>query len=95
MTPIATLVNATATGDVVTGPGSPTNIVNGLPCACIGDVVTGPVVTGAISVTTAVTRIVKGRPVANLTAVVSGVNPITGVPMASALAVCPSINRVV
>lgn len=95
MTPIATLVNTTATGDVVTGPGAPTNIVNGLPCACIGDAVAGPAVTGAITVSTAVTYIVKGRPVANLTSVVSGVNPITGIPMASALAVCPSVNRVV
>lgn len=95
MTPIATLVNTTATGDIVTGPGAPTNIINGLPCACLGDAVVGPVVTGAITVTTAVTYIVKGRPVANLTSVVSGVNPITGVPMASALAICPSVNRVV
>lgn len=95
MTPIATLVNTTATGDVVTGPGAPTNIVNGLPCACLGDLVTGPVVTGAISVSTAVTHIIKGRPAANLTAVVSGVNPITGIPMVSALAACPSVNRIV
>ena len=38
-TPTATLVNATATGDVVTGPGMPTNLVNGLPVACMGDLV--------------------------------------------------------
>lgn len=95
MTPIATLANATATGDVVTGPGCPVNIVNGLPCACIGDLVAGPVVTGAITITTAVTYIIKGRPVANLTAVVTGANPITGIPMTSALTLCPSVNRIV
>lgn len=95
MTPIATLVNATATGDVITGPGTPTNIVNGLPSACLGDLVTGPVVVGAVTVSTAVTRIIKGRPAANLTAVVSGANPITGVPMVSALALCPNVNKLV
>ena len=35
-TPSATLVNLTATGDAVTGPGMPTNLVNGLPQACMG-----------------------------------------------------------
>lgn len=95
MTPVATLTNATATGDVVTGPGCPIRIVNGLPEACLGDLVTGPTVTGAISISTAVTRVVGCRPVANLTAMVSGVNPITGIPMVSALAVCPNVTRIV
>lgn len=95
MTPSATLANLTATGDAVTGPGAPTNLVNGLPCACLGDLVAGPVVTGAISISTAVTFLVKGRPAANLTSVVTGVNPITGIPMTSALAVCPNVNRIV
>ncbi|MBO8416285.1 MAG: PAAR domain-containing protein [Proteobacteria bacterium] len=95
MTPAATLANLTATGDVVTGPGSPVNLVNGLPCACVGDLVSGPVVTGAITMTTAVNFLIKGRPAANLTAVVTGVNPMTGIPMTSALAVCPNVNRMV
>lgn len=94
-TPSATLVNLTATGDVVTGPGMPTNLVNGLPQACMGDMVTGAVCTGAITATTAVNVLTKGRPSANLGAVVTGVNPITGVPVTTALVVCPHINRLV
>ena len=58
-TPAATILNTTATGDAVTGPGCPLNLVNGLPVACMGDTVAGPVCTGAITVSTAVTRLVK------------------------------------
>lgn len=94
-TPAATILNTTATGDAVTGPGCPLNLVNGLPVACMGDTVAGPVCTGAITVSTAVTRIVKGRPMANIGSVVFGVNPVTGVPVATALAVSPNINRIV
>jgi uncharacterized Zn-binding protein involved in type VI secretion len=42
MTPIATIVNATATGDMIIGPGCPTKIFMGLPAACMGDAVAGP-----------------------------------------------------
>ncbi len=95
MTPTATLANLTATGDVVTGPGVPLNLVNGLPVACMGDLVAGAVCVGAITVSTAVTHLTKGRPAANLGSVVTGVNPITGIPMATALAVCPHINKII
>lgn len=95
MTPTATLINMTATGDVVTGPGMPVNLVNGLPCACMGDMVTGPVCVGAISFTTALNNLTKGRPTANLGSLVTGVNPLTGIPMATVLAVCPHINKIV
>ncbi len=95
MTPAATLANLTATGDVITAVGSPVNLVNGIPQACLGDMVTGPVCVGAISVTTAVNFIVKGRPAADLSSVVSGVNPVTGVPVATAVAVVPNVNRLV
>ncbi len=94
-TPSATLVNLTATGDVVTGPGMPTNLVNGLPQACMGDLVTGAVCTGAVTVTTAVNMLTKGRPCTNLGSVVTGVNPLTRIPVATALAVCPNINKLV
>lgn len=94
-TPSATLVNLTATGDVVTGPGMPTNLVNGLPQACMGDLVIGAVCTGAVTVTTAVNMLTKGRPCANLGSVVTGVNPLTRIPVATALAVCPNINKLV
>ncbi len=94
MTPGATIANVTATGDVVTGPGYPLNLVNGLPQACVGDLVTGAVCVGAITVSTNPTKLVGGRPVANLGSVVSGVNPILGVPMVTALAVCPNVNKI-
>lgn len=94
-TPSATLANVTATGDVVTGPGMPTNLVNGLPQACMGDIVTGAVCVGAISMTTSLNLLTKGRPTANLTSMVTGVNPLTGVPVATVLVVCPNINRIV
>lgn len=87
-TPSATLVNLTATGDVVTGPGMPTNLVNGLPQACMGDLVAG-----AVTVATAVNMLTKGRPCANLGSVVTGVNPLTRIPVATALVVCPNINK--
>lgn len=95
MTPAATLANVTATGDTVTGPGAPTNLVNGLPAACVGDLVAGAAVTGSITASTAATFLIKGRPAANLSAVVTGVNPVTGIPMTTALAVCPNVNRMV
>ena len=85
-TPSATLVNLTATGDLVTGPGMPTNLVNGLPQACM---------TGAVTVTTAVNMLTKERPCTNLGSVVTGVNPLTGIPVATALEVCPNINKLV
>ena len=95
MTPAATLVNATATGDVVTGPGVPLNLVNALPEACMGDLVAGAACVGAITVTTAVTHLVKGRPAACLGSVVNGVNPVVGAPMVTAVVVVPNINRIV
>lgn len=95
MTPAATLVNLTVTGDVVTGPGMPLNLVNGLPVACMGDIVAGVVCVGAVTLSPSINHIIKGRPIANLGSVVSGVNPITGIPVVTALGVCPHINRIV
>ncbi len=93
MTPAATLTNLTATGDVVTGPGMPLNLVNAIPVACIGDLVAGAACTGAISISPAVNHLIKGRPIADIGSAVSGVNPVTGVPMATVVAVSPHINR--
>jgi uncharacterized Zn-binding protein involved in type VI secretion len=94
-TPIATIVNLTATGDVITGPGAPTILYKGLPAACMGDLVAGPLcVAGAITMTTAITNLHLGRPVANLGSLVAGVSPI-GIPMSTAVAVCININIIV
>ena len=95
MTPAATIANLTATGDVIVGPGGITTLIKGLPCACMGDLVTGPLcITGAITMSTAITRIVKGRPRANIGSLVTGVSVI-GIPVATAVMVCPNINRIV
>ena len=70
-------------------------ICGGLPIACVGDMVTGPVCTGSMAVSTAVTRLMGGRPVANVTTQVVGVNPITGIPVTTAIAVSPNVTRLV
>jgi uncharacterized Zn-binding protein involved in type VI secretion len=94
-TPIATIANLTATGDVIIGPGALTTMVKGLPVACMGDAVAGPMcVTGAITMTTAITKLAKGRPIANLGSIVVGVSPI-GIPVSTAVLVCPNVNQIV
>lgn len=95
MMPTATLTNASATGDVITAVGMPNRICGGLPIACVGDMVTGPVCTGSMAISTAVTRLMGGRPVANVTTQVVGVNPITGIPVTTAIAVSPNVTRLV
>ena len=94
-TPVATIANLTATGDVIIGPGAVTSLVKGLPRACMGDAVAGPLcVAGVITMTTAINKLARGRPTANLSSVVTGVSPI-GVPMTTAVAVCPNVNVIV
>jgi len=94
-TPVATIANLTATGDVIIGPGGFTTMVKGLPVACMGDAVAGPMcVAGVVTMTTAVNKLAKGRPTANLGSVVSGVSPL-GVPVVTAVAVCPNVNEIV
>jgi hypothetical protein len=94
-TPVATIVNLTATGDVIIGPGALTTMVKGLPCACLGDIVVGPLcVTGVVTMTTALNKLAKGRPQACIGSLVTGVSAI-GVPVATAVLVCPNINVIV
>jgi len=94
-TPVATIANLTATGDVIIGPGAITTMVKGLPCACLGDAVAGPVcAAGTITVTTAITTMAKGRPQANIGSLVAGVLPI-GIPVATTVLVCPNVNVIV
>lgn len=95
MMPTATLTNTSATGDVITAVGMPNRLCGGLPVACVGDMVTGPVCTGSMSISTAVTRLMGGRPIANVTTQVVGVNPITGIPVTTAIAVSPNVTRLI
>ena len=85
MVPIGTIAKNTATGDMITGPGYPTYIVNGLPVCCVGDAVAGPACTGAVTVAVHPTFIIGGRPVGAVTENVVGVNPATGVPVTTAV----------
>ena len=92
--PAMTLTNATATGDIITGPGAVTTMVKGLPVACMGDAVAGAACVGVISVSMAPNIIAKGRPVAVMTSIVNGVNPAIGIPMVTACAVTPNVNDI-
>jgi hypothetical protein len=94
-TPIATIANLTATGDVIIGPGALTTLAKGLPVACMGDMVAGALcVTGVITMTTAITRLSLGRPTANLGSLVTGVT-FLGIPIGTAVMLCPNVNIIV
>ncbi|MDR2433995.1 MAG: hypothetical protein LBD47_05460 [Treponema sp.] len=94
-TPVATIANLTATGDVIIGPGGLTTMVKGLPCACMGDAVAGPLcVAGVVTMTTALNKLAKGRPQVCIGSLVSGVS-ILGIPVTTAVLVCPNVNVIV
>ncbi|MDR2795951.1 MAG: hypothetical protein LBB47_04480 [Spirochaetaceae bacterium] len=94
-TPIATIANLTATGDVIIGPGALTTMVKGLPVACMGDAVAGPLcIAGVITLTTALNILSKGRPTANIGSVVMGVSML-GFPIVTSVLVCPNVNEIV
>jgi uncharacterized Zn-binding protein involved in type VI secretion len=93
--PIATITNLSATGDAVTGPGAPTILVNGLPVACVGDLVAGPAcVSGAITMSPVMNILINGRPLANMGSVITGVSPL-GVPVSTAVSLCPATTIIV
>jgi hypothetical protein len=80
---------------VIIGPGGITTMCKGLPVACMGDAVAGPLcVAGVITMTTAITKLAKGRPTANLGSIVTGVSVI-GIPVSTAVLVCPNVNVIV
>ena len=71
-------------------------MVKGLPVACMGDAVAGPMCIGVVTTTTAINKLAKGRPIANLGAVVTGISPpALGAPIATAVMVCPNVNEIV
>jgi uncharacterized Zn-binding protein involved in type VI secretion len=85
MFPQARLTDITATGDIVTGPGIPTVLVEAMPAAVMADMVDGSVCVGSI-MEGSPTVLVMGLPAARVTSVVVGVNPETGVPVSTAIA---------
>jgi uncharacterized Zn-binding protein involved in type VI secretion len=83
--PAARLGDTTATGDTITGPGVPTVMIGGVPAAVVGDLVAGNACTGAITMGS-MRVLIGGRPAARITSQVTGVNPYSGVPVTTAVA---------
>ena len=87
--PAARVGDLTVTGDVITGPGAPLVLIMGQPAAVAGDIVTGNACTGAIAMGSP-TVLIMNRPAARTNDPVSGVNPYSGVPVATAIAPTPA-----
>jgi len=85
MFPAARLGDVTATGDAITGPGVPMVLIANMPAAVVGDLVSGAACTGAITMGS-MTVLIGGRPAARVTSMVTGVNPATGVPVSTTIA---------
>lgn len=83
--PAARLGDLTVTGDTITGPGMPTVLIGGAPAACLGDLVSGNVCVGSISMGSP-TVMIGGRPAARVTSQVTGVNPYSGVSVTTMIA---------
>jgi uncharacterized Zn-binding protein involved in type VI secretion len=83
--PAARVGDITATGDAITGPGVPNVLIGGQPAAVAGDTVSGIACTGAITMGSP-TVLISGRPAARVTSMVTGANPVTGVPVSTTVA---------
>jgi uncharacterized Zn-binding protein involved in type VI secretion len=92
MFPAARVGDMTVTGDPITGPGVPTVLIGGMPASVVGDVVSGAVCIGAISMGS-MTVMIGGRPAARVTAQVTGANAVSGAPVTTAVAppCCPTV----
>ncbi|NEQ20295.1 MAG: PAAR domain-containing protein, partial [Microcoleus sp. SIO2G3] len=74
--PAARVGDLTVTGDAVLPPGVPNVLIGGLPAACVGDKVYGPVINYApgIIATGGFTVLIGGRPAARVTSMVNGLS---------------------
>ncbi len=90
--PAARLGDMTVTGDAIAGPGAPTVLIGGQPASVMGDLVSGAACVGSI-VMGSPTVLIMGRPAARVTSNVAGNNPITGVPVTTAIGPpgCPTV----
>ena len=71
--------------------GSATVIIGGQPAAVMGDLVSGAAAVGPITMGSP-TVLIGGRPAARVTSMVSGVNPATGIPVPTTIAMgCPTV----
>ena len=82
--PAARVMDQTATGDNILPPGVLNVLIGGMPAACVGDMVYGPLINYAPGVITTggFTVLIAGRPAARLTSMVTGatIGPL-GVPI--------------
>ncbi|MGE3805562.1 MAG: PaaR repeat-containing protein [Gemmataceae bacterium] len=92
--PISRIGDVTGSGDAITGPGAPTVLALGLPVSCLGDTVSGGACTGAVTLGS-LTVLALGRPVTRSTSQVTGVNPASGVPVATSVAGPGAVNVLV
>ena len=92
MFPGARVGDMTLTGDPITGPGVPTVMIGGMPASVVGDLVSGAACVGAISMGST-TVLIGGRPAARVTSQVTGANPVSGVPVTTAVGppCCPTV----
>jgi uncharacterized Zn-binding protein involved in type VI secretion len=93
MFPAARLTDLTVTGDLVTGPGVPNVLIGNLPAAVLGDMVSGAACVGTLVSGCSMTVLISGRPAARVTAMASGANPVTGIPVTTMIAppACPTV----
>ena len=82
--PAARVGDLTVTGDPITGPGVLNVFIGGQPAAVAGDLISGAACVGSITLGS-MTVLIGGRPAARLTSAVTGANPATGVPVATAV----------
>ena len=92
MFPAARVGDMTVTGDPITGPGVPTVLIGYMPASVLGDLVSGAVCVGAITMGSP-TIMIGGRPAARLTSQVTGVNAVSGAPLTTAVGppCCPTV----
>ena len=89
--PAARMGDTTVTGDAITGPGVPNVLIGGQPASVMGDMVSGGVCVGAISMGSP-TVLIGNRPAARVTSVVAGANPATGIPVSTTVGMgCPTV----
>ena len=73
--PAARVADQTVTGDNILPPGVPNVLIGGMPAACVGDMVRGPLinhVSGGVITTGGFTVLIAGRPAARITSTVIG-----------------------
>ncbi len=72
--PAARVADQTVTGDNILPPGVPNVLIGGMPAACVGDMVYGPLINYAPGVITTggFTILIAGRPAARITSTVIG-----------------------